>query len=190
MSAAGRVGTGDHVSHERRRQCLTLRCREVGDYYKYKPNHFLSLNTWSSWTRLANMSPQFSKVIQQSTVFGRHSLFNWPAQIIQSYAGECLSNFVDCLMLQGQVTKTYNQLFLANPTDQYAHRWKQGGPVDLKDNSHEDSLHLIVVCWTQSYRTCTSRREKLASLTILKCIFYCQEVETLVTNWMCALNMK
>ena len=40
--------------------------------------------------------------------FPLHSLLNLPAQIIQSYAGECPSNSIYCLTLQDQVTKTYN----------------------------------------------------------------------------------
>ena len=40
--------------------------------------------------------------------FPLYSLLNLPAQIIQSYAGECPSNSIYCLALQDQVTKTYN----------------------------------------------------------------------------------
>ena len=62
-------------------------------------------------------------VMDQSTVLDEHSHCIWPEHSIQSYAGDCPSNSVDCLSLQGQVTTIYNGLFLANPTDKYGCHW-------------------------------------------------------------------
>ena len=69
--------------------------------------------------------------------------FQFHAQIIQLYAGECPSNSVDCLTLHDQLMKTYNQLFLANPTDRNARQWSSSSPPGSSTGSHFSQLDLL-----------------------------------------------
>ena len=71
------------------------------------------------------------------------SLYIWPAQITQSYAGDCPSNTVDCQTLQISLTKTYNRRFLANPTDKYARQWSSSPPAWSSTGSHICQLDLL-----------------------------------------------
>ena len=59
------------------------------------------------------------------------------------YAGKCHSNSVDCLMIQEQVTKTYNRLFLANPTDKYACQWSSSPLARSSTGLHICQLDLL-----------------------------------------------
>ena len=73
------------------------------------------------------------------------SLFIWPAQITQLYASECPSNTVDCLTLQIQLTKTYNRLFLANPTVKYASQWSSEAEPRSSTGLHICQLDLLAI---------------------------------------------
>ena len=67
--------------------------------------------------------------------------------ITQLYAGECPSNNVDCLTLQIQLTKAYNWLFLANPTDKYARQWSSLARPRSSTGSHICQLDVIGMVW-------------------------------------------
>ena len=71
------------------------------------------------------------------------SLFNWPAQIIQSSAGGFPSNHIECLTSHHQLTMTCNQLCLANPTDKYACQWSSSPPARSFTGSHICQLDLL-----------------------------------------------
>ena len=63
-----------------------------------------------------------STTLCQSGVLYRYSPFNWPAQTIQSYAGECPSYSVDCLTLQDQtMLEKYTFTMSQNATMQLGH---------------------------------------------------------------------
>ena len=80
------------------------------------------------------MAASFS--IMHSTLLAVISLFNWPAQILQSSAGGFPSNYIECLTSHHQLTKTWNQLCLAYPTDKYSRQWSSSPPARSFTGSH------------------------------------------------------
>ena len=72
-------------------------------------------------------------------------VFNWPAQIIQSSAGAFPSIHVECLMSHHQLTKTFNQLCLSNPTEKYARQWSSSPPAQ----SITGSIFVSWICLEQ-----------------------------------------
>ena len=103
-------------------------------------------------------------MINHSTVLEGHSLYIWPAQIIQSYTGECPSNSVECLLSHHQLTKTYNRLSLANPTNRKARHWSSLPAAQNFTGSHFRQS----ICSAQSIKPSLSAGD-----------------ETLVPIWLC-----
>ena len=58
-----------------------------------------------------------------STVLKGFFLYIWPAQITQLSAGDCPFNYVECQILNHQLSKTYNWLSVANPADRNDCQW-------------------------------------------------------------------
>ena len=78
-----------------------------------------------------------------SRIIVGNSHYIWPAQITQSYVGDCPANTVDCQTLQILLTKTYNRRFLANPTDKYARQWSSSPLAWSSTGSHICQLDLL-----------------------------------------------
>ena len=51
------------------------------------------------------------------SMFPVKSLYNWPAEYIQTSSGECPLKSIECLTFHPPVTKTYKRQFLASPTE-------------------------------------------------------------------------
>ena len=101
-----------------------------------------SWNGHSTWLGDLSLYTWPAKNIH-STLLAVISLFNWPAQIIQSSAGGFPSNHIECLTSHHQLTKTCNQLCLANPTDKYACQWSSSPPARSFTGSHICQLDLL-----------------------------------------------
>ena len=62
---------------------------------------------------------------------------------IQSYLGRFSSTHIECLMSHHQLTKTCNQLWLANSTDKYACQWSSSHPPRSFTGTHICQLDLL-----------------------------------------------
>ena len=99
--------------------------------------------SWISGNSWLMVFVTWSCNIRRSTLLAVISLFNWPVQIIQSSAGGFPSNHIKCLTSHQQLTKTCNQLCLANPTDKYNRQWSFSPPTRSFTGSHICQLDLL-----------------------------------------------
>ena len=120
--------TGKHICQ--------LDLRGIADY-RFLTIGFATLDNLRCWQE------NHLHTIEYSTLLALISLFNWPAQIIQSSAGGFPSNHIECLTSHHQLTKTCNQLCLANPTDKYARQWSSWPPARSITCSHIFQLDLL-----------------------------------------------
>ena len=76
-----------------------------------------------NWWCRANLTEKYASqwpIYRVSCTILAPSLYIWPVQITQSYGDDCPANTMDGQMLKILSTNTYNQRFLANPTNKYA----------------------------------------------------------------------
>ena len=105
--------------------------------------------SWGIWSAIW-VGPELGNMIRyeldhHSMVLDGRALYIWPAQIIQLSACKCPSNSVEFLRLHHQLTKTYNWLSLANPTNRNACHWLALLSVRLARNSWLNRLCQLVM---------------------------------------------